>query len=64
MKTEEYLKINQLLRSTICHEWGHCLQYLLLGYIQFVSRIEIIDSSFRVDGHLTPLDVVLPMKSM
>lgn len=54
---EEYLKINTLLRSSICHEWGHCLQYLLLGYIQFVSELEVIDSLFRVDGHLKTIEL-------
>ena len=61
IEVEEYLKINTLLRSSICHEWGHCLQYLLLGYIQFVSELEVIDSLYRVDGHLqtTNINVVL-----
>lgn len=54
---EEYLKINTLLRSSICHEWGHCIQYLLLGYIQFVSELEIIDSFSRVDGHLKTIEM-------
>lgn len=57
IEVEEYLKINTLLRSSICHEWGHCLQYLLLGYIQFVSELEVIDSLYRVDGHLQTTDI-------
>lgn len=65
MKTiEERLKTNKLLQCSICHEWGHCLQYLLLGYIQFVSELEIIDSLYRVDGHLHVLGFnVVPVDS-
>ena len=45
------MKKDKLFKSTICHEWGHCLQYLLGGYIKFVKALEVIDSFDRVDGH-------------
>lgn len=45
------MKKDKLLKRTICHEWGHCLQYLLGGYIKFVKGFEIVDSLERVDGH-------------
>ena len=43
--------ITKTLKGAICHEWGHCLMYLIKGYIKFVKGIEIIDSFERVDGH-------------
>ena len=45
------MKKDKLLLRTICHEWGHCLQYLLGGYIKFVYGFEVESSLERVDGH-------------
>ena len=53
------MKKDKLLKSTICHEWGHCLQYLIEGYIKFVKGLEVVDSLERVDGH-TFIEYALP----
>lgn len=47
------MKIDKMLESTICHEWGHALIIFLLYGMDSLETIEIIDSPEKVDGHTT-----------
>ncbi len=58
------MKKDKLLLRTICHEWGHCLQYLFGGYIKFVYGLEVESSLERVDGHTFVNSLILCDYSM
>ena len=50
-KSIKLMIITKTLKGAICHEWGHCLMYLIKGYIKFVKGIEIIDYE-EDDGYI------------